>query len=219
MPKHSYSFANCKTKEEVINCYVNNIKFLEQIAIDKYEIEPSEFYEFFYNEIYCRDSEESQPHTKCNNMINYVQHEMKFFFKKFFVKRYAIYIAILAIVYCLVQNNLQITRIFMSNMQPFIYPVMRLWRKITLPIIRTFPELTELYDETCLVPNPFFRVVDLNCSPCANVVNVVDLSMSKNLENFDNSIPYIIKQVTKKPLFTGGPNKILIFVYLLILGL
>lgn len=76
---------------------------------------------------------------------------------------------------------------------------MRLWRKLTLPIIRQFPILTELYDETCLIPNPFFRVANLDCSPCADVINVVDLTMVSHIDYLGNNIPHIIKQVIISP--------------------
>lgn len=75
---------------------------------------------------------------------------------------------------------------------------MRVWRIFTLPIIRAFPKLSNFYDETCLVSNPFFRVNDLDCSPCADVVNVVDLSnATTNLDYLDNNMPHIVKQVNK----------------------
>ncbi|EDW82217.1 uncharacterized protein Dwil_GK25678 [Drosophila willistoni] len=53
-----------------------------------------------------------------------------------------------------------------------VYPGMRMWRRMTMPLIQRFPRLTELYDESCLMGNPFFQVEDLNCGPCANVESV-----------------------------------------------
>lgn len=60
--------------------------------------------------------------------------------------------------------------------QTMVYPGMRMWRRMTLPLIERFPRLTELYDESCLMDNPFFQIDDLNCSPCAKVESVLDLS-------------------------------------------
>ncbi|XP_058978102.1 uncharacterized protein LOC101889598 [Musca domestica] len=64
------------------------------------------------------------------------------------------------------------------NMQSsIVYPGMRIWRRMTLPLIQRFPRLTELYDESCLMGNPFFQVMDdLSCSTCAHVDGVIDLT-------------------------------------------
>lgn len=56
--------------------------------------------------------------------------------------------------------------------QSLVYPGMRMWRRMTMPLIQRFPRLTELYDESCLMGNPFFQVEDLSCGPCANVESV-----------------------------------------------
>ncbi|KAH8274374.1 hypothetical protein KR044_010716 [Drosophila immigrans] len=57
-------------------------------------------------------------------------------------------------------------------LQSLVYPGMRMWRRITMPLIQRFPRLTELYDESCLMGNPFFQLEDLNCGPCASVESV-----------------------------------------------
>lgn len=63
------------------------------------------------------------------------------------------------------------------DVHSFIYPSMRMWRRITLPLIQRFPRLTELYDESCLMQNPFFQGVDaLSCDPCSTVQSVLDLT-------------------------------------------
>ncbi|KAH8273532.1 hypothetical protein KR018_012389 [Drosophila ironensis] len=56
--------------------------------------------------------------------------------------------------------------------QSMVYPGMRIWRRMTMPLIQRFPQLTELYDESCLMGNPFFQVEDLSCAPCAHVESV-----------------------------------------------
>lgn len=56
--------------------------------------------------------------------------------------------------------------------QSLVYPGMRMWRRMTMPLIQRFPRLTELYDESCLMGNPFFQVEDLSCGPCASVESV-----------------------------------------------
>lgn len=56
--------------------------------------------------------------------------------------------------------------------QAMVYPGMRMWRRMTMPLIQRFPQLTELYDESCLMGNPFFQLEDLSCGPCAEVETV-----------------------------------------------
>ncbi|CAK1551952.1 unnamed protein product [Leptosia nina] len=57
----------------------------------------------------------------------------------------------------------------------YIYPGLKLWRQISIPLISVFPRLTDLHQETCLLQNPFFTVVDMDCSPCSNVQEVREL--------------------------------------------
>lgn len=64
------------------------------------------------------------------------------------LKRCARYIAWLAICVILVNYRIELTKLFMRNIQMYIYPGMRFWRLLTLPIIQQFPELSDLYDET-----------------------------------------------------------------------
>lgn len=100
------------------------------------------------------------------------------------------YICIVCTILCLVAYRNETSNLFMKNIQNYIYPLMSTWRLLTLPIIKVFPGLTELYDESCLVSNPFFQVKDLDCRPCAGVVNVLDLSsVPHNTEN----VPHIFK--------------------------
>lgn len=86
----------------------------------------------------------------------------------------------------------EVESLFLRHVQVYIYPGMKLWRKLTAPLILFFPSLTELYDESCLVTNPFFQVDGLNCAPCSSVVNVLDLT---NIEQVDlnENIPFMFK--------------------------
>ncbi|XP_067642130.1 uncharacterized protein [Eurosta solidaginis] len=64
-----------------------------------------------------------------------------------------------------------------QSVHSFVYPSMRMWRRITLPLIKRFPRLTEFHDESCLMQNPFFQGIDvLNCDSCSYAQSVVDLS-------------------------------------------
>lgn len=113
------------------------------------------------------------------------------------LKRYTRYLAWLAICLILVNYRIELTNLFMRNIQMYIYPGMKFWRLLTLPVIQQFPSLTEFYDETCVVSNPLFRVTNLDCSPCGDVINVVDLSIAAvpHFGYLDNNIPHIIQQV------------------------
>lgn len=64
------------------------------------------------------------------------------------LKRCARYLAWLAICLILVNYRIELSKLFMRNIQMYIHPGMRFWRMLTLPVIQQFPELTYLYDET-----------------------------------------------------------------------
>lgn len=64
------------------------------------------------------------------------------------LRRCARYFAWLAICLILVNYRIELTKLFMRNVQMYIHPGMRFWRMLTLPVIQQFPELTYLYDET-----------------------------------------------------------------------
>lgn len=66
--------------------------------------------------------------------------------------------------------------LFMLHIQPLIHPGMSLWRTITLPLLSIFPSLSVLYDESCLLSNPFFHIAGMDCRPCAGVHSVLDYS-------------------------------------------
>lgn len=77
------------------------------------------------------------------------------------------------------------------NIQEAIYPFMKWYRRVTLPMVEWFPSLTELYDESCLVENPYFQVSDMDCWPCENVRFVLNLTDSNF--NYHEGLPYIVK--------------------------
>lgn len=104
------------------------------------------------------------------------------------------FVCIVSTILCLVAYRNETTNLFMKNIQNYIFPLMSAWRLLTLPIIKLFPGLTELYDESCLVSNPFFQVKDLDCRPCAGVINVLDLTTVPH--NTDN-VPHIFKVNTR----------------------
>ncbi|KAJ0179474.1 hypothetical protein K1T71_005186 [Dendrolimus kikuchii] len=76
------------------------------------------------------------------------------------------------------------------NIQDYIYPGLKLLRRLCLPIISLFPSLTEYYQETCLVQNPFFTVVDMDCWPCSTVYDVKEIYDPKPITEQQNA-PFI----------------------------
>lgn len=104
-----------------------------------------------------------------------------------------ILIMVLVVSFVIVYYRNVAASLFMKNIQNFIYPGMSLWRTLTVPIIKTFPELTELYDETCLLSNPLFQIKDLDCRPCMSVLNIFDLTNIEHQSSAD--VPYIFKVI------------------------
>ncbi|XP_026283555.1 uncharacterized protein LOC113209985 [Frankliniella occidentalis] len=80
-----------------------------------------------------------------------------------------------------------------SKLQDFIYPGMKVLRKLSLPIISLFPSLTNFYDESCLVVNPFFRVPDMPC-PCEDVKAILNLTGEDiKREQYHSGVPFMVK--------------------------
>lgn len=196
-------FSECKTKQEVIEKYLKNVKLLEKIVQENYFVGASEFREYllvnFFTKYHTKSCEQVHHNKSRKNYrifsVNSIKNYGDFLINHFRCKlrRYVFIIAIAVVVTVLVTFKLEASNVFMRNIQILIYPGMRAWRKLTIPVIRTFPALTRLYDETCLVENPFFRVAALDCGPCVNVVNVVDASLSKYHGHLDYNVPYIVK--------------------------
>ncbi|XP_066994534.2 uncharacterized protein [Anabrus simplex] len=90
------------------------------------------------------------------------------------------------------------------NIQELIYPSMKLLRWMALPIVRRFPSITVWYDELCLVENPYFRAVDINCWPCEEVRSILDLSETDNPRHYQphSAFPYIVKGCVPEVTFS-----------------
>lgn len=80
----------------------------------------------------------------------------------------------------------------MCNIQEYIYPGLKLVRRISIPLISLFPSLTDFYHETCLIQNPFFTVVDMDCWPCSAVSNVLEVDEPKPMSE-QHHAPFIYK--------------------------
>lgn len=196
-------FAKCKTKCDVIDVYVNQLKSLQKAAQQKYAIDSLEFETCLRLKIganYARQQHcRRLRHSDANDNTLFSKTSLRNF--AVFVtqcvrsqlRRYFLHIAICALIIVLVNYKTETSNAFMRNIQTFIYPVMRAWRKITLPLIVAFPALTDLYDETCLIENPLFRVADLDCMPCTGIVKVIEYPASHPITYLDYSVPYIVQ--------------------------
>ncbi|XP_054268529.1 uncharacterized protein LOC128990247 [Macrosteles quadrilineatus] len=81
------------------------------------------------------------------------------------------------------------------NVQEMIYPGMKLFRKLMLPVVNQFPSLTAWYDETCLIGNPYFQVSDMECWPCEGVRSVLNLTGSPlNHDSCHSGLPFVYKE-------------------------
>ncbi|KAK2582305.1 hypothetical protein KPH14_004644 [Odynerus spinipes] len=94
------------------------------------------------------------------------------------------------IVFIGLYNHPSSNTIILRNLQSSIYPGLKILRKIAVPIIDKYPALSELYDEWCLVENPFFYVSDMDCWPCSIVSSVPDLTNHSIIKTFNIGIPY-----------------------------
>lgn len=57
--------------------------------------------------------------------------------------------------------------------------------------------ILELYDETCLIENPYFQVVNMECWPCENVNSILNSTKSFNPNSYETGIPYMMKSLNK----------------------
>ncbi|CAK9814542.1 hypothetical protein ANTQUA_LOCUS8113 [Anthophora quadrimaculata] len=83
-----------------------------------------------------------------------------------------------------------VTVTLLRNLQNSIYPGLKLVRKIAVPIIQHYPSLSELYDEWCILENPYFYVNDMDCWPCNVVHFIPDLTSHRISRSFNPGIPY-----------------------------
>ncbi|XP_044592286.1 uncharacterized protein LOC123270352 [Cotesia glomerata] len=82
---------------------------------------------------------------------------------------------------------------FLRNLQSYIYPGFYIFRKLAVPVITRYPTLTEYYDETCLVENPFFQLSSIDCWPCNTIQTIPDMSgLNWSIpRNFNFGFPFI----------------------------
>lgn len=175
MSNHQYT---AQTKPEIIDKYVSRMQKIKRYAQHS-NINESDFDNFVIKKYF----------NNCNKMQQRSIPSTKRFLnkRKLLIITFTITIALAIGFY----RNI-VSSLFMKNIQSFIYPGMSFWRTLTIPIIKTFPALTELYDETCLMSNPLFQIKDLDCRPCQRVLNILDLTNIQPQTSSEN-VPYIFK--------------------------
>ncbi|XP_011646053.1 uncharacterized protein LOC105432793 [Pogonomyrmex barbatus] len=96
---------------------------------------------------------------------------------------------ILIVLLCL-RNQNWLNIVFIRISQNSIYPALYVLRKAAIPVLNLYPSLSELYDEWCLIENPYFYVDDMDCWPCTVVHSVLDLTGHNISRSFNIGIPY-----------------------------
>ncbi|KAF7279100.1 uncharacterized protein LOC143191520 [Rhynchophorus ferrugineus] len=98
--------------------------------------------------------------------------------------------------YVLLNVHTPTSSIVLRNVQGLTYPALKVVRIISVPFLKIFPSLTDLYDESCLIENPYFFVNDMECWPCKSVHSVIDLTGLEHFNSFaaiGEGTPFIAK--------------------------
>ncbi|KAH9641896.1 hypothetical protein HF086_011646 [Spodoptera exigua] len=149
------------SNHEVIQEYSNSIKHLKKECIDAGMTE-EEFKRMYLSSLETLDDEE-----RPNNVPRRV------------ITKFRVSLVMLFITLYIVYDYKSTYSSIVCNLQEFIYPGLKLLRKITIPFISLFPSLSEYYHETCLIQNPYFSVVDMDCWPCSTVTNIREVNDPK----------------------------------------
>lgn len=190
------------SKRTILDKYVVSVHNLRMLVKSKYAIDAVEFDAYLFHHIFAKynttkhDGEHGSRCAPLSPSKGHLRSYGEFVAHSVWLHRRQYCAVMMAITICilLVNYKLEATNFFMRNIQTMIYPGMRAWRLATLPLIQTFPSLTQLYDETCLLGNPWFQVIDLPCQPCERVHGVLDMTGAMHLgQYFDTSAPYFVK--------------------------
>ncbi|XP_015913281.1 uncharacterized protein [Parasteatoda tepidariorum] len=121
-----------------------------------------------------------------SSLIKFLQCLIKYIVTGFFI-------AIFLYLFIISHNSVQ--KFVMRNCQNLIYPTMRTLRIWTLPILRNYEFLSDWHEEECLVRNPFYYELPLDCWPCENIRTLVDLSGFTNYSHdyVLNEQPFIVR--------------------------
>ncbi|XP_020283920.1 uncharacterized protein LOC109854830 isoform X1 [Pseudomyrmex gracilis] len=87
-------------------------------------------------------------------------------------------------------NQRWLNNAFVKISQNSIYPALYVLRKVAVPIVSLYPSLSDLYDEWCLIENPYFYINEMDCWHCTMVHSVPDLTGHNISRSFNIEIPY-----------------------------
>lgn len=191
--------AHLNTRHQVLAKYGTTLKQLRSFAERSYELRPFVFdnfvlYEYFQH----RSSNLTESAAGSSEATGYMNFSPMSFIKIELLNHildrrrqilYWLFYLLLAVLCIFVYRHESSSSVAERSVRSMVYPSMRMWRRLTLPLIERFPRLTELYDESCLMGNPFFQVDDVSCSPCSHVNSVIDLTaVFDNTSNGENKI-------------------------------
>ncbi|KAL5273195.1 hypothetical protein ACFFRR_000140 [Megaselia abdita] len=193
MENFDVNFTNLN-KKEVINKYLENLKILRCFA--EQSLSPFSFNNYIVFTYFDSRNNGQPPEVSSAEPIQQGSSLLTAeLLKQILDRRRKIFLWIfyLSVGFLCISYKNEASSIVLRNIQTIFYPGMKLWRKLTLPVIEKFPGLTELYDQSCLLMNPFFQVENLNCDPCSNVVNVLDLTNVPEDPGDKYAVPFIFK--------------------------
>ncbi|XP_060530410.1 uncharacterized protein LOC132704430 [Cylas formicarius] len=78
--------------------------------------------------------------------------------------------------YILLNVHQPTSSIVLRNVQGLTYPTLKRVRSLSVPIIKILDSLTDWYDESCLIENPYFNLANMECWPCQNMHGVINLT-------------------------------------------
>ncbi|KAJ8919302.1 hypothetical protein NQ315_003886 [Exocentrus adspersus] len=181
-------------KEELLQKYKNDVDLLRKSAKDLglSDKEINLIFKKCFNDIKKSNSSKQinkQTKTKAQQIFRTVIYIF------FLLTLIAIFI------YILLNVHQPTSSIVLRNVQGLTYPTLKIVRFLSVPIIKMFPSLTDLYDETCLLENPYFYVADMECWPCEGVHTVLDISGIDKSSFTSGGTPFIMKMDLKKVPF------------------
>lgn len=163
------------SRQQLLQRYTSAVRQLRRLADVNYGVRPLSFDNYVIFQYFQQRSSQALYNTS-TPLVAYLRLEVLHHFldRRRKILCWLFYLTLISL--CVVAYRYETTSSHGGHngrmVQSLVYPGMRMWRRMTMPLIQRFPRLTELYDESCLMGNPFFQVEDLSCSPCANVDSV-----------------------------------------------
>ncbi|XP_037931832.1 uncharacterized protein LOC119666623, partial [Teleopsis dalmanni] len=184
----------------------NALNLLRTLAEQSYRVRPFYFDNYLIFQYFTQRSEINELNVKDINNSHRISFLKTELLKHLLDRRrqilYWLFYILLAFSILFIYRHEATSTLKETRMDSFVYPGMRMWRRLTLPLIQRFPRLTEFYDESCLMSNPFFQVDDVSCRQCADVQGVIDLTEAKynkpksTHDNIDQSSNNVKEEIT-----------------------